>query len=98
MKKFAVFYAPSFKAKCGWKDFKGSFDDFEEAAGSIPHDQAYWWQIVDTDKWEIRAEQYNDDFFNKELSEKNNKIHWIVFIILVISAMNLIVTVGIATD
>ncbi|MFA7455631.1 MAG: hypothetical protein WCZ10_14340 [Desulfobulbaceae bacterium] len=65
MKKYALFYAPVFKAKCGWRDFKGWYDDAEKAASDIPSDQAYWWQVIDTDGWKVIAESYNQKWIDE---------------------------------
>jgi hypothetical protein len=68
-KKYALFFAPAFEAKCGWRDFQGWFDDIEKCAEAIPRDQGYWWQIVDTESWEIVGESYNEDFVSGKKEE-----------------------------
>lgn len=56
MKRFIIFAGLNYYPECGWKDFFGMCDTYEEAIDSIPPLGGLkfgWWQLFDTREMKI---------------------------------------------
>lgn len=51
--KYLVFAGDVYYPGGGWSDFKGSFDELEEALVFISGLECEWWDIVDRETLEI---------------------------------------------